>query len=319
MPILDMPLKELLVYTGVNECPADLDAFWNEGIAEMEALGTDCELVPAYSTPAAECYDMYFTGVGGARIHAIFIRPKHIEKPVPAVAEFHGYTGDCGSFRSKLCWAAAGMCAAALDCRGQGGRSEDNGRVLGNTHHGHIIRGLDDGDPRKLYYRSVYLDTAQLVRILMAMDIVDETRVGAYGGSQGGGLTLACAALSPKLNRAAPQYPFLSDYRRVWDMDLAKDAYAELAEYFRHFDPLHEREAEVFTRLGYIDVHNMAHRIKARVRMYTGLMDNICPPSTQFAAYNNILSEKDYRIYPDFGHEGFPLQEDDVMKFMLEM
>ncbi|MGN0802455.1 MAG: acetylxylan esterase [Candidatus Faecivicinus sp.] len=319
MPILDMPLKELLVYKGMNECPADLDAFWDEGIAEMEALGTDYELVPAYSTSAAECYDMYFTGVGGARIHAIFIRPKHIEKPVPAVAEFHGYTGDCGSFRSKLCWAAAGMCAAALDCRGQGGRSEDNGRVPGNTHHGHIIRGLDDADPRKLYYRSVYLDTAQLVRILMAMDIVDETRVGAYGGSQGGGLTLACAALSPKLNRAAPQYPFLSDYRRVWDMDLAKDAYAELAEYFRHFDPLHEREAEIFTRLGYIDVHNMAHRIRARVRMYTGLMDNICPPSTQFAAYNNILSEKDYQIYPDFGHEAFPLQEDDVMKFMLEM
>ena len=319
MPILDMPLEQLKAYTGVNECPADIDAYWDEGIAEMEALGTDCELIPAMSLPEAECYDLYFTGVGGARVHAIFMRPKHIEKPVPAVVEFHGYTGDCGSFRSKLGWIAAGMCAAALDCRGQGGKSEDSGRVVGNTHKGHIIRGLDEPDPRKLYYRSVYLDTAQLARIVMAMDCVDETKVGAYGGSQGGGLTLACAALTPALNRAASQFPFLTDYRRVWDMDLDLDAYEELRDYFRHFDPLHEREAEVFTKLGYIDVHNMAHRIKARVRMYTGLLDNICPPSSQFAAYNHITSEKDVKIYPDFGHEYFPLQEDDVLKFMLEM
>lgn len=319
MPILDMPLNQLKTYTGINECPADIDAYWDEGIAEMEALGTDCELIPAMSLPDAECYDLYFTGVGGARVHAIFMRPKHIEKPLPAVVEFHGYTGDCGSFRSKLCWIAAGMCAAALDCRGQGGKSEDSGRVVGNTHKGHIIRGLDEPDPRKLYYRNVYLDTAQLARIVMAMDCVDETKVGAYGGSQGGGLTLACAALTPTLNRAASQYPFLTDYRRVWDMDLDLDAYEELRDYFRHFDPLHEREAEVFTKLGYIDVHNMAHRIKARVRMYTGLLDNICPPSSQFAAYNHIVSEKDVKIYPDFGHEYFPLQEDDVLKFMLEM
>ena len=168
MPILDMPLEKLKTYTGINECPEDLDAYWDEGIAEMEALGTGCELVPALSLPNAECYDLYFTGVGGARIHAIFVRPKHIDKPVPAVVEFHGYTGDCGSFRSKLSWISAGMCAAALDCRGQGGRSEDNGRVVGNTHHGHIIRGLDEEDPRKLYYRNVFLDTTQLARIVMA-------------------------------------------------------------------------------------------------------------------------------------------------------
>ena len=211
------------------------------------------------------------------------------------------------------------MCAASLDCRGQGGLSEDSGRVKGNTHHGHIIRGLDDEDPRKLYYRSVFLDTAQLARIVMAMDCVDEQRVGAYGGSQGGALTLACAALTPRLCRAASQYPFLSDYRRVWDMDLDKDAYSELKEYFRHFDPLHERESEIFAKLGYIALHNMAHRIRARVRMYTGLQDNICPPSTQFAAYNRITAEKDVKIYPDFGHEYLPGQQEDTLLFLSEM
>jgi len=42
-------------------------------------------------------------------------------------------------------------------------------------------------------------------------------------------------------------------------------------------------------------------RVKAKVLMGTGLMDSICPPSTQFAAYNKINSEKMLKIYPDFG------------------
>lgn len=319
MPVLDMPLSKLYTYLGQNECPADLDAYWDEGIAEMEALGTDCVLEEALSLPNAIGYHLWFTGVGGARIHAIFVRPRHVEASAAAALKFHGYTGDCGSFADLMCWPAAGMCAASLDCRGQGGLSEDTGRVKGNTHHGHIIRGLDDEDPRKLYYRSVFLDTAQLARIVMAMDIVDEKRVGAFGGSQGGALTLACAALTPTLCRAALQYPFLTDYRRVWDMDLDKDAYSELKEYFRHFDPLHERESEIFTKLGYIDLHNMAHRIRAKVRMYTGLQDNICPPSSQFAAYNRITADKDVHIYPDFGHEHLPQQQDDTLRFLSEM
>ena len=64
------------------------------------------------------------------------------------------------------------------------------------THHGHIIRGLD-GPPEKLLYRQIFLDTAQLARIVMAMPEVDPNRVGTIGGSQGGALSLVCAALEP--------------------------------------------------------------------------------------------------------------------------
>ena len=66
---------------------------------------------------------------------------------------------------------------------------------------GHIVRGLDDS-PDKLLYRQIFLDTAQLARIVMAMPGVDAERVGATGASQGGGLTLACAALA-RIRRAA--------------------------------------------------------------------------------------------------------------------
>ena len=114
-------------------------------------------------------------------------------------------------------------------------------------------------------------------------------------------------------------FPFLSDYRRVWEMDLAKDAYQELRNHFRSFDPLHKREDEIFTRLGYIDNQHLAHRIQAEVLMAVGLMDTICPPSTQFAAYNKIRSQKELLLYPDFGHESLPGAPDRIYDFLAEL
>jgi cephalosporin-C deacetylase len=153
----------------------------------------------------------------------------------------------------------------------------------------------------------------------MALDYVDETRVGATGGSQGGGLTLACASLVPSLKLCAPTYPYLCDYKRVWDMDLDKGAYEGMRYYLRNFDPLHEHIDEFFLKLGYIDLQFLAKRIKAKVLMSTGLLDTICPPSTQFAAYNKITAEKSILIYPDFGHEGIKGNADKVFEFLAQL
>jgi cephalosporin-C deacetylase len=317
MPLtFDMPLEQLKKYQGRNPRPDDFDAFWDRGLAEMRATDPEVELIAAdFQTLFAECFHMYFTGVGGARVHAKLLRPRGARTPQPAVLMFHGYSGSSGDWSDKLGYVAMGYTVAALDCRGQGGLSEDAGGVKGNTLRGHIIRGLDDS-PEKLLYRQIFLDTAQLARIVMEMDDVDETHVGATGGSQGGALTLACVALEPRIRLAAPVFPFLCDYKRVWEMDQAKDAYAELHDYFRRFDPLHERENEIFTKLGYIDVQHLCPRIRAEVFMGVGLMDTVCPPSTQFAAYNKIPSKKSMAIYPDFGHEGLPGNSDKIFQFM---
>jgi cephalosporin-C deacetylase-like acetyl esterase len=40
-------------------------------------------------------------------------------------------------------------------------------------------------------------------------------------------------------------------------------------------------------------------RIRADVLIGTALMDQVCPPSTQFAAYNKIRSNKRMILYPD--------------------
>ncbi|MBI9050361.1 MAG: acetylxylan esterase [Anaerolineaceae bacterium] len=323
MPLtFDLPLEALKQYKGVNPRPMDFDAFWDNGIKEMRSLDAQVEMIPAeFQVAGVECYDMYFRGVGGARIHCKLLRPASITEPCPLILMFHGYSCDSSDWSNKLGYVAQGFIVAAMDCRGQGGLSEDPGGVQGNTLNGHIVRGLTDalaGNPQKLLFQQIFLDTAQLAGIMMEMPEVDEERVYATGASQGGGLTVACAALEPRIKRAAPVYPFLSDYQRVWEMDYAKDAYTELKEYFRHFDPQHKKEEAIFEQLGYIDIQHLAERIQAKVLWSIGLMDTVCPPSTQYAAFNKVKSQKKMAIFPDFRHEELPGLNDQIMLFFLD-
>ena len=317
MPLtFDLPLAKLWEYQGCNPRPDDFDVYWEQGLAEMQAVDPQVELRPAeFQTDFSECFHLTFTGVGGARIHAKLLRPRRAAEPHPALLMFHGYSANSGDWSEKLGYVAAGFTVAAMDSRGQGGLSEDIGGTSGPTLRGHIIRGLNDA-PQKLLFRQIFLDTAELARIVMAMPDVDETRVGATGGSQGGGLTLACAALEPRIWRAAPVFPFLCDYQRVWELDLDEAAYAELRDYFRRFDPRHEKETVIFSKLGYVDVQHLCPRIKAEVLFASALRDTICPPSTQFAAYNKITAPKSMALYPDFGHENLPGHNDQIFRFM---
>lgn len=319
MAVVDMPLEQLRDYMGINPCPDDFDAYWDAALNEMRQVDADIEISPSpFKTSYADCFDLYFTGVRGARVYSKLLIPKDIKQKCPALVSFHGYTGASGDWTNYLPYAAQGFVVAAMDCRGQGGRSQDTSGVLGTTFGGLIVRGLDDA-PENLYFRHVFLDTAQLACIVMGMDQVDPDRVGAFGGSQGGALTLACAALVPEIKKIASVFPFLSDYKRVWELDVETSAYREIRDFFRRFDPLHEREDTLFKRLGYIDVHLLARRVHAHTLMALCLRDDICPPSTQFAAYNNLAAPKQNLFFPDYGHEHLPGLNDRIFEFLADI
>ena len=316
---IDIPVPELFEYQGRNPRPGDFDAYWEQAMKELDSTPPEAELKPAeFSCSSVDCFDLWFTGVRGARIYAKYLRPKKIEGTLPGAMVFHGYTARSPEWFKLLPFAAAGMVVAAMDCRGQGGLSEDTGRVKGPTLRGHIIRGMSDF-PENLLFRQIFLDAVQLARVVSGFSEVDENRLGCCGASQGGALSIVCAALDNRIKRIAPTFPFLSDYKRVWEMDLAKDAYFELTEYFRRLDPRHEREEEFFTKLGYIDIQFLAPRVKAEVLMQTGLMDTITPPSTQFAAYNKIASKKNVLFYPDYAHEEAYGHWDIVLTFLSKL
>ena len=316
MPLLDMPLKELKQYMGINPCPQDFDEYWKDALFEADKVQLNIELQKIdYPAASIEVFDLYYTGTNNARIHALYLRPVNIKYPAPCVLEFHGYTCSCGTIESKLKWLTLGYQVLSMDCRGQGGKSNDTGGVIGNTHNGHIIRGIEDKNT--LLYKHIFLDTYLLAKIADSFDTIDSKNIMTIGGSQGGALSLVCAALSPFVKKSAACYPFLTDYKRVWEMDYS-GAYKEISEWFRRFDPAHERADEIFTRLGYIDIKNLAPKIKADVLTCACLKDETCPPSTIYAMYNHLKCGKKIIIYPDFVHEHIDHWSEESFKFLAE-
>jgi cephalosporin-C deacetylase len=320
MPVFDMSMAELQVYRGSDQRPDDIDAYWEEALSELGSVHPDVSLTrrPCPAT-FAELYDLNFTGVRGARIHAQYLRPAGETEPHPAVVMFHGYSINSGDWSDKLAYVAQGYSVAALDCRGQGGSSHDVGGVTGYTLQGQLMRGLND-EPQDLLFRHIFLDCVQLAGIVMGFPEVSPSRLGVLGASQGGGLALACAALEPRISRVASVFPFFCDYQRAWEIDVGELptelGYQELKGYFRRFDPTHQRESAIFDRLGYIDLKNLADRIRGSVLLTTSLLDTTCPPSTQFAVFNRISAPKQMRVYPDFGHEPIPGVNDANFEFL---
>jgi cephalosporin-C deacetylase len=305
-----MPLEQLKEYKGRNPKPTDFDKFWSDGLKEVAAVEPRAEIKKSeYDFKGFDTGYLFFDSVKNSRICAKYVRPKNADKnaKLPVMLLFHGYGGNSGDFFEKIAFAGQGYSVLAMDCRGQAGRSQDCNPVLGSTQSGFIMRGFDDPDATNMYFRNVYLDTVQLVKAAKSLPNADPNRIYAHGGSQGGGLTVACAALNGSdIKKAAPVYPFLADYLRIWEMDLCKDAYNDITAYIKTYAPRSEMQDAVWSKLGYIDIQHLAPRIKADIFWGIGLMDNICPPSSQFAAYNKITSKKRMIIYTNHGHEGLP-------------
>lgn len=313
-------IEELKKYTGKAQSPQDFDDYWQKALAEMNALPLDYEVVPVnIPSRVANAYNLYFQGVKGARIHCQLILPKNYDSSTKhkGIVMFHGYHCDSGDFQDKFIWAAEGFVVLALDARGQGGLSQDTTQTSGDVMKGLIIRGMEEG-PDNLYYRSVYLDTAQAVKILMNYPGVDSKRIYAMGASQGGGLAIACAGLVPEIYRVQVSYPFLSDFRKAYELGAQTSAFEEIPYWFQFRDPLHKHEEEIFNTLEYIDIQNLAKNIRAEVYWSIGLQDTVVPPITQFAAYNKIKSSKHLMILPEYGHEYLPKIGDELRGFFID-
>lgn len=225
-------------YYGATPKPADFEAFWQARMAEADAVPLDYTVTQAKEVPSwdgCDFLDLWFTGMAGARIYAKYLRP-HSDKPVPLVLQFHGYPGASRSFAEQASFAGMGMALIAMDCPGQAGYSVDAGGFLGTTVSGHIVAGLD-GPAEGMYYVRLHQNIRILCRIVRQLQEIDLRRVFVNGGSQGGGLGLACCALNPGLiNRAAILYPFLSDFKLVWDLGADEIAYEGIRYYARWFD-----------------------------------------------------------------------------------
>lgn len=298
--------KDWINYKGSSKKPIDFDDFWDKKISQVETHKFSYTLVKKnINSNVALFFDLFFEAIDGAKIHAQLVTPKNLKKRYPGSLWFHGYHCDSGDWVDKIGVVAEGIVILALDCRGQGGESEDNTKTVGMTTKGLIVRGIEEGHSN-LYFVRQFLDLASAAKILMNFDYVDENEITTRGSSQGGGLAIACAALVPKVKNVIATYPFLSDYRKAYSLDCQNTAFEELSYWFQFKDPLHKKEEWFFQELEYIDIQNLAPRIQATVHWIVGGSDKIVPPITQMATYNKIRSTKLLYILPEFGHEYLP-------------
>jgi cephalosporin-C deacetylase len=306
MPFFDKPLEELKVYQPVREEPADFDAFWQDTLGQARQHPLEARFEPVdYGLRTVETYDVTFAGYGGQPIKGWFLVPHHRAGPLPCVVEYIGYGGGRGFPTDRLMWASAGFAHLVMDTRGQGsawsnGDTPDLQPDGSSAHHpGFMTVGVLD--PKTYYYRRVFTDAVRAVEAACSHPAVDASRLAAYGGSQGGGITLAVAGLMPGVVKAAmPDVPFLCHYRRATEIT-DNMPYREIAVYCKvHRD----KEEQVFQTLAYFDGVNFAARAQANALFSTALMDMTCPPSTVFAAYNHYAGPKQIKVYRYNNHEG---------------
>ncbi len=300
MALVDIPLKELRKYRPALTKKDDFDDFWKEtrAISDSEPLNYKMQELD-YIVKDVNVFKVFYDGFGKARICGYYLTPARGDGPFPAIVFFHGYGGNKGQISEYLKWVFLGFAVMAIDVRGQSGESVDNKVYPPPSATGYMTRGIFSKND--YYYRGVYMDCLRAIDFLSTQELIDVSRVCLVGVSQGGGLSLATASLDSRAKLVIAMIPYLCHFERAIEISETPEniTYNE----FKHLANVYpEREREMYDTLSYFDNLNLCKDIEAKTFISVGLRDTCCPPSTAFAVYNHIKSEKGIDVYPFYGH-----------------
>ncbi len=305
----DLTEAELWEYRSTQSEPHDFDEFWRETLADARSHPVNVRVEPRETglTTLAH-YDLTFAGFGGHEIKGWMVRPAAATGPLPTVVQYIGYGGGRGADLENLLWASAGYTSIVMDSRGQGSGHRQGVTAdpvgSGPSFPGVMTRGI--ADPHDYYYRRLITDAVRAVDAALTLPEVDPGRVAVHGGSQGGALALATAALHERVAALVCFVPFLSDIRRATFITDA-NPYKEIGHYLQTQRDMVET---VFETLSYFDGVNLATRATAPAIFTTSLMDPTCPPSTVFGAYHSYAGPKTMKVWQYNGHEGGGIEDE---------
>ena len=268
--------------------PADFETYWSFALAELAAIEPDYKLTlsPELSTHKVEVFEVEMRSLNNVRIRGFYTKPKE-KTGIPAVLHVQGYSSNMLPFGLD-----ENMSAFYLNIRGHGNSRED----VNPGFPGFLLSGLNDKN--QYIYRGAYMDCIRAMDFLCSRAEVDTTRLAVEGGSQGGALSIATAALDKRVKFCLPDVPFLSNFRLYFDIASwpAGEFRAQIFKTGKKWD-------DIYNVLDYIDVTNHAPNVNCPVIMGVGLFDDVCPAAINFSAFNNLSSlDKSYHLYPSSGH-----------------
>ena len=242
------------------------------------------------------------------KIRGYYLEPQDGQKH-PVIMHFYGY--DTQNTKAKVDCPYGGTSATAefyLSHRGQYLNNRPAGTNPGVAEATENIYGdwfaYNFGDKDSYYYRGAFLDCVQAVRFMATRETSDMTKIFAEGSSQGGALSYACASLCSDeypFTAIAPNVAFLGDFPDYfeivsWPAETAKSQAKKKGM----------TDEQMYAFLSYFDTKNLATKISAAVLASSGLKDGTCPPHTNIAPFNNLLTpaeNKEYIFEPNMGHD----------------
>jgi cephalosporin-C deacetylase len=180
-------------------------------------------------------------------------------------------------------------------------------RVLGGEY---VTQGIES--PQTYIFRDIVGHCLCALKTLASLPDVDPDRIMIGGMSQGGGLSLVCAALSRIPVLCLADMPWMCDLDTALSL-IDRNRYKpgmpvpDGRAYIREYAESHpEISEQVYTTFRYFDPLSHAGNIRVPTQLTSGGRDPSCRPQTIFSVYNEISVDKDIVYLPDTGHDVVP-------------
>ena len=302
--------------------PADFDAFWAQQKALQAATPPNTRLEPlaaALQQPGVEAFDVQADSAVGAGLSGYMARPAGAApRSLPAVLIVHGAGVYSSNLESAQDWARGGgpgidignqcgrhigegphgmaafsQSALALDLNAHGipnGREESYYAELGaegGALHNYNQRGRMDRE--SCYFRGMLLRLIRAIDVLTAQPEWDQRTVVLFGVSQGGFQAIAAAGLDPRVTFFAAGVPAGCDHTgHLAPSGPRISGWPKLAVTGLGVSSSEEEQACINEASQYYDCVSFAQRAHAPAQFSVGFIDTACPPTSVFAAFNNL-------------------------------
>jgi cephalosporin-C deacetylase-like acetyl esterase len=282
-----------------TKLPDDFREFWEDGKRELAKVPVNAlmTLMPERCTPGADVYHVRIDNVKG-KIYGILCKPKK-EGKYPAILNVPGagirpYYGDVANAENGFITFQIGIHGIPVNL--DPGVYED---LRSGALSNYQTFNLDDKD--NYFYKRVYLGCVRAVDFIETLSCFNGEDIAVTGGSQGGALSVITAGLDERIDYLAALYPALSDLPGY--LSGRAGGWPHMFQ-----DDFTNKPEKVETSM-YYDVVNFARFVKVPGWYSWGYNDNICPPTSMYAAYNVIDAEKELHLFQETQHWTFPEQQ----------